>query len=119
MDASIVNTTTDANASAAGPAVMTATDLKRTSATVSVTTKISSIDHRPMRFFISALHLRRAATNAYFCARSSRAASSAKYVRMPSAPARLNASSDSIIALSWSSQPFCAAAFSIAYSPLT
>ena len=34
-------------------------------------------------------------------------------------PARLKPSSDSIITASWSSQPFCAAALSIAYSPLT
>ena len=50
---------------------------------------------------------------------SSRAASSAKYVSTPSAPARLNASNDSIITASWSSQPLAAAAFSIEYSPLT
>ncbi len=34
-------------------------------------------------------------------------------------PARLKASSDSIITASWSSQPLAAAALSMAYSPLT
>ena len=43
----------------------------------------------------------------------------AKYVRTPSAPARLNAMRLSIIALSPSSQPFPAAAMIIAYSPET
>ncbi len=43
----------------------------------------------------------------------------AKYVRTPSAPARLNAIRLSIIALSRSSQPFPAAAIIIAYSPET
>jgi hypothetical protein len=38
---------------------------------------------------------------------------------MPSAPARLIEVSDSITTFRSSSQPFCAAAFSIAYSPLT
>ena len=51
--------------------------------------------------------------------RSRRAASSAKYVSTPSAPARLKASRLSIMTASWSSQPFCAAALSMAYSPLT
>ena len=50
---------------------------------------------------------------------SQRAASLAKYVRMASAPARLMASSDSITQLRSSSQPFCAAALSMLYSPLT
>ncbi len=47
------------------------------------------------------------------------AAAIAKYVRMPSPPARLKASRDSIITLSWSSQPLAAAALIMAYSPLT
>ena len=47
------------------------------------------------------------------------AASSAKYVRIASAPARLNANSASMTHLRSSIQPFCPAALSIAYSPLT
>jgi len=41
--------TTEPNAIAPGPAVISASDLKRTSATVSVMTKMSSIDQRPIR----------------------------------------------------------------------
>ncbi len=44
----MVSTTTQPNASAPGPGVMTASEPKRTSATVRVTTKTSSIDHRPI-----------------------------------------------------------------------
>ena len=51
--------------------------------------------------------------------RNHRAASTAKYVRIASAPARLNAVSDSSTTAFSSSHPFCAAALSIAYSPLT
>jgi hypothetical protein len=43
----------------------------------------------------------------------------AKYVKIPSAPARLMQISDSIKTASWLSQSFCAAAMCIAYSPLT
>lgn len=50
---------------------------------------------------------------------SSFAASLAKYVRIMSAPARLIASSDSIIARDSSSHPARAAALIILYSPLT
>ena len=50
---------------------------------------------------------------------SSSATSTAAYVNTPSAPARLNASNDSNNTASLSSHPFCAAAFIIAYSPLT
>ena len=48
-----------------------------------------------------------------------RAASTAKYVKMPSAPARLNASRLSSMTFSRSSQPRSAAALNMAYSPLT
>ena len=41
IDASIVRITTEPNAIAPGPAVITASDLNRTSATVSVTTNTS------------------------------------------------------------------------------
>ena len=41
--------TTDPNAITPGPAVTSAYDWKRTSATVNVTTNTSSIDQRPMR----------------------------------------------------------------------
>lgn len=53
------------------------------------------------------------------CARSSRAASMAKYVKIPSAPARLKPSRLSSITRWRSSQPRSAAAHSMAYSPLT
>ena len=43
----------------------------------------------------------------------------ARYVRITSAPARLIAVRCSTATVSWSIQPFAAAAFSIAYSPLT
>jgi hypothetical protein len=51
--------------------------------------------------------------------RSSLAASLAKYERMMSAPARLIANSDSIMARDSSSQPAFAAALIMLYSPLT
>src|SRR6185369_15435836 len=51
--------------------------------------------------------------------RRTRAASLAKYVRMRSAPARLIPISISIITRSSSIHPFCPAAFTIEYSPLT
>jgi hypothetical protein len=50
---------------------------------------------------------------------SARATSAAQYVRMMSAPARLMAVSDSMIARSRSIHPLAAAASIIAYSPLT
>ena len=50
---------------------------------------------------------------------SNSAAFGAKYVTMPSAPARLKAVRLSMMARSSSSQPFAAAAFIIAYSPET
>jgi hypothetical protein len=57
-----------------------------------------------------------------FCAnhlRSSLAASGAKYVRIPAAPARRKHSRLSSIAASRFNQPAAAADASIAYSPLT
>ena len=51
--------------------------------------------------------------------RRCRAASLAKYVRIQSAPARRTDSRTSIMADSRSSQPRCAAACTMAYSPLT
>jgi hypothetical protein len=54
-----------------------------------------------------------------YCPFKSRATRGAKYVSTPSAPARLKASRLSSITLSPSSQPFWAAAMSIAYSPET
>ena len=55
--------------------------------------------------------------HALFCRCS--ATNGAKYVSTPSQPARLKAIRLSIITLSRSSQPFCAAAMIIAYSPDT
>src|SRR5829696_4709773 len=49
----IVSTTTAPKVSAPGPASMTATDWMCTSATSTVTTKMSSIDQRPMKATIA------------------------------------------------------------------
>ena len=57
-------------------------------------------------------------SNNYFISFSLRAASSAKYVQIPSAPARRQHIKDSRITLS-DNQPFWIAPASIAYSPLT
>ncbi len=61
-------------------------------------------------------HFPRRRPHRYF---NNAAASSANYVSTPSAPARLKQVRLSIMARSWSSQPFCAAALIIEYSPLT
>jgi len=60
-----------------------------------------------------------ASFSAYLPSLSRSAARGAKYVRMPSAPARLKASRLSSMARSPSIQPFCAAASIIEYSPDT